>query len=142
MWPLRELAIGNHSLKHNMTKANPFIAKARKYFPIMQLVHFEIFFSVRQTFRDKLFESSSVSSSSHRYLKSLVYTLNHNAKLNQRLLIGPEKSIWHLMTDLHQTLCRSRALLTIIDVRKNRLAENLTDYYSKDYCHLSIYKAS
>ena len=138
MWPLRELAIENYSLKHNMTKANHLIVKARKYFAIMQLVYFELFFSVRQTFRDKLFESSSVCSSSHRYLKPLVYTLNHHAKLNQRLLIGPGKSIWHLMTDLHQTLCRSRALLIIVDVRKNHLAENLTDYCSKDYYHLSI----
>ena len=39
------------------------------------------------------------------------------------------------MTDLHQTLCRSRALLIIVDVRKNHLAENMTDYCSKDYYH-------
>ena len=45
-----------------MTKANDLIIKASKYFWIMQLVYFELFFSVRQTFRDKPFESSSVFS--------------------------------------------------------------------------------
>ena len=41
-------------------------------------------------------------------------------------------------TDLHQTIYRSCALLIIVDVRKNDLAENLTDSWSKDYYHLSI----
>ena len=45
------------------------------------------------------------------------------------------------MTDLHQTICRSRALLIIVDVRKNYLAENLTDYclYICIYIYTYIY---
>ena len=38
----------------------------------------------------------------------------------------------------HQMLCRSHALLIKADVCKNHLAENLTNYWSKDYYHLSI----
>ena len=80
----------------------------------------------------------SACSSFHRYLRALVYILNHHAKLYQNVLISPEKSVWHLMTDLHHALCRSRVLLIIVDVPKNHLGENLNDYGSKDCYHLSI----
>ena len=45
------------------------------------------------------------------------------------------------MTDLHQTIRRSRALLIIVDVHKNYLAENLTDYclYICMYIYIYIY---
>ena len=42
------------------------------------------------------------------------------------------------MTDLHQALCRSRALLIIVNVCQNHLPKNLTDYWSKGYYQLSI----
>ena len=72
----------------------------------------------------------STDSSFHRYLNSLVY------------ISTSEKSLWHLTMNLHQMLCRSHALLIKADVCKNHLAENLTNYWSKDYYHLSIWKAS
>ena len=70
--------------------------------------------------------------SGFRYLNTLVYTLNHHAKLYQKLLISLEKSLWHLMTDLHQTLCRYCALLITVDIRKDYLGKNLTDCRSKN----------
>ena len=82
----------------------------------------------------------SARSCFHRYLKGLAYTVNHHAKLCQRLLISPEKTLWHLLTDLHQRFCRSCGLQIIVGVRKNLLVENLSDYWWKDYYHLSIKK--
>ena len=72
----------------------------------------------------------SNDSSFHRYLNSLVHILTS------------EKPLWHLTMNLHQMLCRSHVLLIKADVCKNHLAENLTNYWSKDYYHLSIWKAS
>ena len=82
----------------------------------------------------------SARSCFHRYLKGLGYTVNHHAKLCQRLWISPEKTLWHLLTDLHQRFCRSCGLQIIVGVRKNPLVENLNDYWWKDYYHLSIKK--
>ena len=43
------------------------------------------------------------------------------------------------MVDLYETLTRSRALLITLNVRKNLSGRrNPTDYWSKNYYHLSI----
>ena len=50
------------------------------------------------------------------------------------------KTLWHLMTNLYQALCKSCVLSIIFEVHNNHLCENLTDYWSKYYFLPNIFK--
>ena len=56
-----------------------------------------------------------------------------SVKVYHRVLISLEKSLWHLMTHLHQTLYTSCALSIIIDVRKIILLKAWLNLISTSY---------
>ena len=67
----------------------------------------------------------------YRYLDALASTSTHHVKLYQKLLISPEKPLWRLMMDLHQTLCKSHEILIAFDEHKNHPGGSPADYLSK-----------
>ena len=66
----------------------------------------------------------SSSSSFHRHLNTLLYRLNRHATLSKAF----DKSRKTPVTSSDG----------LVDVRKNPMGENLTDYWSEDYYRLSI----